>query len=186
VTGLVVRKIRWEFDDSVPFMWQPSNASFGMFCKVFTFIAVPFDRVRGACQAGLYDRRGGQVGDIQNGARSVSDGHRLPQHAVGQPGHHAHRGAQLPCQQGDLEVLGIIGTCRHHCGGRRDASRRQLIGAVDHGHWRSRGAQFVGNPHRQGVGTAHDGVADHGSRLRNHGVISSAKPTGAADVSSAA
>lgn len=44
MTGLVVRKIRWEFDESVPFMWQPSNPSFGMFCNVFTFIAVPFER----------------------------------------------------------------------------------------------------------------------------------------------
>jgi predicted metal-dependent hydrolase len=44
VTGLVVRKIRWEFDESVPFLWQPSNPSFSMFCNVFTFIAVPFER----------------------------------------------------------------------------------------------------------------------------------------------
>ena len=50
----------------------------------------------------------------------------------------------------------------------------------------ARVAQFVGDPHRQGVGTVHDGVADHGSRLRNHGVTSSAKPTGGAVVSSAA
>jgi predicted metal-dependent hydrolase len=44
MTDLVVRKIRWEFDDTVPFMWQPNNPNFGIFCNVFTFIAVPFER----------------------------------------------------------------------------------------------------------------------------------------------
>ena len=44
MTDLVVRKIVWEFDDSVPFMWQPKNPSFGLFCNAFTFIAVPFER----------------------------------------------------------------------------------------------------------------------------------------------
>src|SRR6478609_609452 len=44
MTDLVVRKIAWEFDDSVPFMWQPKNPSFGLFCNAFTFIAVPFER----------------------------------------------------------------------------------------------------------------------------------------------
>ena len=44
MTDLVVRKIRWEFDGSVPFMWQPNNPCFGLFCNAFTFIAVPFER----------------------------------------------------------------------------------------------------------------------------------------------
>lgn len=44
VTKLVVRKIPWEFDPSVPFMWQPANPNFGLFCNAFTFIAVPFER----------------------------------------------------------------------------------------------------------------------------------------------
>lgn len=44
MTELVVRKIRWEFGDGVPFMWQPANPDFGIFCNVFTFIAVPFER----------------------------------------------------------------------------------------------------------------------------------------------
>src|SRR6476646_4847437 len=44
MTDLVIRKIAWEFDDSVPFMWQPKNPSFGLFCNAFTFIAVPFER----------------------------------------------------------------------------------------------------------------------------------------------
>lgn len=44
MTELVVRKIRWEFDDTVPFMWQPASPNFGIFCNVFTFIAVPFER----------------------------------------------------------------------------------------------------------------------------------------------
>lgn len=44
VTDLIVRKIGWEFDASVPFMWQPANPNFGLFCNAFTFIAVPFER----------------------------------------------------------------------------------------------------------------------------------------------
>ena len=41
MTKLVVRKIPWEFDATVPFMWQPANPNFGLFCNAFTFIAVP-------------------------------------------------------------------------------------------------------------------------------------------------
>lgn len=44
MTALVVRRLRWEFDDTVPFMWQPANPNFGIFCNVFTFIAVPFEK----------------------------------------------------------------------------------------------------------------------------------------------
>ena len=44
MTNLVVRKIPWEFDANVPFMWQPANPNFGLFCNAFTFIAVPFER----------------------------------------------------------------------------------------------------------------------------------------------
>ena len=44
MTNLVIRKIPWEFDASVPFMWQPDNPNFGLFCNAFTFIAVPFER----------------------------------------------------------------------------------------------------------------------------------------------
>ena len=44
MTKLVVRKIPWDFDATVPFMWQPANPNFGLFCNAFTFIAVPFER----------------------------------------------------------------------------------------------------------------------------------------------
>ncbi|OMC41380.1 hypothetical protein A5740_23210 [Mycobacterium sp. GA-1841] len=44
MTDLVVRKIRWDFDPTVPFLWQPANPNFAMFCNAFTFIAVPFER----------------------------------------------------------------------------------------------------------------------------------------------
>jgi predicted metal-dependent hydrolase len=44
MTDLVVRKIAWEFDASVPFQWQPANPNFGIFCNAFTFIAVPFEK----------------------------------------------------------------------------------------------------------------------------------------------
>jgi predicted metal-dependent hydrolase len=44
VTDLVVRKIPFEFDATVPFLWQPANPSFSIFCNAFTFIAVPFEK----------------------------------------------------------------------------------------------------------------------------------------------
>ena len=44
MTDLVVRKIGWEFDASVPFLWQPANPNFSIFCNAFTFIAVPFEK----------------------------------------------------------------------------------------------------------------------------------------------
>ena len=44
MTDLVVRKIAWDFDSTVRFMWQPANPGFGLFCNAFTFIAVPFER----------------------------------------------------------------------------------------------------------------------------------------------
>ena len=44
MTDLVVRKIGWEFDASVPFLWQPANPDFSIFCNAFTFIAVPFEK----------------------------------------------------------------------------------------------------------------------------------------------
>lgn len=44
MTDLVVRKMAFEFDATVPFMWQPANPSFSVFCNVFTFIAVPFEK----------------------------------------------------------------------------------------------------------------------------------------------
>ena len=44
MTDLVIRKIPWEFDEHVPFLWQPENPNFGIFCNAFTFIAVPFEK----------------------------------------------------------------------------------------------------------------------------------------------
>ena len=44
MTDLVVRRIGWEFDASVPFLWQPANPNFSIFCNAFTFIAVPFEK----------------------------------------------------------------------------------------------------------------------------------------------
>lgn len=44
MTELVVRKMPFEFDATVPFMWQPANPSFAVFCNAFTFIAVPFEK----------------------------------------------------------------------------------------------------------------------------------------------
>jgi predicted metal-dependent hydrolase len=44
MTDLVVRKIPWEFGPGIPFLWQPANPNFGIFCNAFTFIAVPFEK----------------------------------------------------------------------------------------------------------------------------------------------
>ncbi|OBH37622.1 hypothetical protein A5690_05600 [Mycobacterium intracellulare] len=44
MTNLVIRKIPWDFEAPVPFMWQPDNPDFALFCNAFTFIAVPFER----------------------------------------------------------------------------------------------------------------------------------------------
>ncbi|MEB4208041.1 metal-dependent hydrolase [Mycobacterium sp. 94-17] len=44
MTKLVIRKIPWEFDETIPFLWQPAHPNFSMFCDVFTFIAVPFEK----------------------------------------------------------------------------------------------------------------------------------------------
>ncbi|OBK27407.1 hypothetical protein A5634_23130 [Mycobacterium asiaticum] len=47
MTDLVVRKMSFQFDDpayKVPFMWQPANPNFAIFCNAFTFIAVPFEK----------------------------------------------------------------------------------------------------------------------------------------------
>ncbi len=44
MTDLIVRKMPFEFDATVPFLWQPANPSFSAFCNAFTFIAVPFEK----------------------------------------------------------------------------------------------------------------------------------------------
>lgn len=47
MTDLVVRKMAFQFDASVskvPFMWQPANPQFAIYCNAFTFIAVPFEK----------------------------------------------------------------------------------------------------------------------------------------------
>ncbi len=44
MTNLVVRKMSFQFDATVPFMWQPANPQFAIYCNAFTFIAVPFEK----------------------------------------------------------------------------------------------------------------------------------------------
>jgi predicted metal-dependent hydrolase len=56
VTELVVRKIAWDFDASVPFRWQTANPNFGIFCNAFTFIAVPFEKYIISALRGAQDR----------------------------------------------------------------------------------------------------------------------------------
>jgi predicted metal-dependent hydrolase len=44
MTDLVVRKMAFQFDATVPFIWQPANPHFAIYCNAFTFIAVPFEK----------------------------------------------------------------------------------------------------------------------------------------------
>jgi predicted metal-dependent hydrolase len=47
MTDLVVRRMSFQFDNAVskvPFMWQPANPGFAIYCNAFTFIAVPFEK----------------------------------------------------------------------------------------------------------------------------------------------
>lgn len=44
MTSLTVRNPRFHIDKSVPFQWQPSNPSFGLFGNTFTFLAIAFER----------------------------------------------------------------------------------------------------------------------------------------------
>jgi len=47
MTDLVVRRMSFQFDASeseVPFLWQPANPGFSIYCNAFTFIAVPFEK----------------------------------------------------------------------------------------------------------------------------------------------
>ncbi len=41
---LTVRRPTFGIDETVPFQWQPANASFGLFGNVFTFLAIAFER----------------------------------------------------------------------------------------------------------------------------------------------
>ncbi len=44
MTSLTIRSPRFRIDQSVPFQWQPSNPSFGLFGNTFTFLAIAFER----------------------------------------------------------------------------------------------------------------------------------------------
>jgi predicted metal-dependent hydrolase len=44
MSDLVIRRMPFSFDASTPFAWQPNNPGFGVFCNLFTFIAVPFEK----------------------------------------------------------------------------------------------------------------------------------------------
>ena len=44
MTNLTVRSPQFRIDASVPFQWQPSNPSFGLFGNTFTFLAIAFER----------------------------------------------------------------------------------------------------------------------------------------------
>lgn len=44
MTDLVVRKMAFKFDASVPFNWQPENPAFSAFCNLISFGVVSFER----------------------------------------------------------------------------------------------------------------------------------------------
>lgn len=59
MTELVVRKMSFQFDATVPFLWQPTNPHFAIFCNAFTFIAVPFEKYIIAALRQAQDRLAG-------------------------------------------------------------------------------------------------------------------------------
>jgi predicted metal-dependent hydrolase len=44
MSALKVRKLPFEFDESIPFQWQPSNPTFATFLNQLSFFAVAFER----------------------------------------------------------------------------------------------------------------------------------------------
>jgi predicted metal-dependent hydrolase len=44
MTTLVVRRPAFAIADDAPFLWQPMNPAFALFCNLFTFVAVPFEK----------------------------------------------------------------------------------------------------------------------------------------------
>jgi hypothetical protein len=44
MTKFMVDKFPWDFDASVPSMWQSANPGLGLFCNTFTSIAAPLER----------------------------------------------------------------------------------------------------------------------------------------------
>lgn len=62
MTDLVVRKMAFQFDATVPFMWQPANPEFAIYCNAFTFIAVPFEKYIIAALRSADDRLNGNAG----------------------------------------------------------------------------------------------------------------------------
>ncbi len=116
------------------------------------------DRVGAARQAGLDDRGGGEVGDVEDGAGAVVGGHRPAQHVVAQPGDHPHVWVGFPCQQGDFEILGVVAPGAHDGAGAGEVGAGEfLAGQLDDGG--ARAVQFLGDGGRQHVVTADDDVA---------------------------
>jgi len=44
MTSLTVRALRWEFDESTPFQWNPANPRFGLVMNTLSFFAPAFER----------------------------------------------------------------------------------------------------------------------------------------------
>jgi hypothetical protein len=87
-----------------------------------------FEWVRPTRQARLDDRRRGQLGDIEDRARPIVVGHRLAQHVVCQPGHHAYGRIGSPCQQSDFEIDGVVVTGADHRERVSDVGAVQIVG----------------------------------------------------------
>ena len=123
------------------------------------------NRMGGPVQQRLDDRRCGEVGDVEHRAGSVAQRHRLTQHGVGQPGDDSHLAIEFPCQQGDLQIEGVVVIGADDSGRVRHPSLGQPHRAVDDHDLGARALQFLDDPHPQGVVAADDGVAGHSARL---------------------
>ena len=112
MTDLVVRKMAFQFDASVPFMWQPANPDFAIYCNAFTFIAVPFEKYIIAALRKAQDR-------LDRGRRGRRGSGGLPE--AGSP---ARGGAPQTHDRADRAVSGARAVLR-----RTTASFNDLIDA---------------------------------------------------------
>ena len=44
MTDLQIRKILFDFDDDVPFVWNPSNPEFAIMCNAVGILAIAFEK----------------------------------------------------------------------------------------------------------------------------------------------
>ena len=118
-------------------------------------------RVRGVRQTRLDDRGRREVGDVEDGARSVVGGHRPAQHVIGQPRNHPHARIGFPCQQGDFEIDRVVVADTDDCQRAVDLGVGELGGGRDLDDARAGVVELRDDRRCQRVVTADDDVLVH-------------------------